>query len=61
MFIIMMRSSVKKMTSQIIDFLEKVETILTSDRKKKVKLTYSASCEELNDLQLAFFKSIKVI
>ena len=50
------------MTSQIIDFYEKLLDIqLKNDGTKKVELTYSASCAELNELQLAFFNFIKVI
>ena len=52
MFSFMMGSSVRKITRQIIDFYEKVEDIVNSDGTKKVELTYSASCEELNELQL---------
>ena len=57
----MMRHSVKKMTRQIINFYETLEDILLSDGTKNVDLTYSAYSAELNELQLAFNKFVKVI
>ena len=56
-----MSSTVKKMTRQIINFYETMEDILLIDGTKKVDLTYSASCAELNELQLAFNKFAKAI
>ena len=38
-----------------------MEDILLTDGTKKVELTYSASSAELNELQLAFNKFVKVI
>ena len=38
-----------------------MEDILLSDGTKKIDLTYSASSAELNELQLAFNKFVKVI
>ena len=49
------------MTRQLIDFYETIEDIVKSDATKKVDLTYKASCEELNELQLTFNKVAKTI
>ena len=50
------------MTDQVIQFYETMEDILAIDTKThQVNFTYKASCEELNDLQLAFNKFAKTL
>ena len=50
------------MTSQVVSFFETMEDILAVNTKNhKVDLTYKASCEELNELQLAFNDFVKTI
>ena len=62
LFILIMKRTAIKMTSQVVSFFETMEDILAVNTKNhKVDLTYKASCEELNELQLAFNDFVKTI
>ena len=62
LFLFIFRRTAVKITGQVIYFFETMEDILAVDTNNHtVNLTYKASCEELNELQLAFNEFIKTI